>query len=150
MRILEIEQYFKEIETLPKVLESLTDDLNRVDEYAEMVKTNAYGNAEKIKEIMKQLSGCYSNVRTVFAIAKAMKKNIEARKYNSLKAEISNAGEKFVSAAVDREASAYVAEYRRVRDILEGYKESIEKDISVLQSILKDENKEYNHPQQGE
>ena len=155
MQILEIEQLFQDKETLNQVLEKLQDDIDRVDEYADMVKTNAYNNAEDIKKIMLELSGCFTNLRTVLGIAETQKKNREIRKYNELKCEFEKTPpldekgkpQKFVSASTDKEASDYVAEYRRIRNIIQGYKEAVEKDISVLQSVLKDENKEYNHPQ---
>ncbi len=156
MRILIIEQLFKSEETLEQVLDKMKDDIERIDEYNEMVKTNAYGNAEQVKEIMKQLSGCFGNIRIVLALAETEKKNREVTKKNQIRIDFENEAKtdekgkliKFIATVAETEASAFVAPYRRIKNLLLGYKESSEKSISVLQSVLKDENKEYNHPQQ--
>ena len=42
-----------------------------------------------------------------------------------------------MSAPVEREASDYVSNYRRVRNILQGYLDVCDKAISTCQSLLK-------------
>ena len=119
-------------------------------EYADIVKSESYSNAEEMKTIMQQLGGCFSNIRTVYALAVTEKDNRELAYYMKIKTEAVKSGDKFVDTAAKQEARAYVSEYRRIRNVLEGYKDSAEKNISILQSCLKDERKEYNNPQQGD
>ena len=156
MRILEIEQLFQNETTLPQVLEKIQDDIQRIDEYSSMAKTNTYNTAESITEILQQLSGCFANLRVVLALAETEKKNREVRAFNEIRINFENEAKtdekgkliKFVASLGEKEASAKVAPYRRIRNLVEGYKEACEKSISVMQSVLKDENKEYQHPQQ--
>jgi len=148
MRIEEIKVLFQSEDTLDEVIVKLQEDIELVDEWSVNRKNGVVDNAEEIKRGLNELSGAYSNLRTVLALAESEKKNREVRFYNTRKIEIENAGEKFTSAAVDKEASAHVAEYRRVRNIIQAYTESAEKHIVTLQSNLKDEQRDYKNTQE--
>ncbi|KKL47755.1 hypothetical protein LCGC14_2332380 [marine sediment metagenome] len=139
MRILEIEQLFKSEETLPQVLDGLEDDIKRIDDYASMMKDNVTNNPEEAKKALNELTGCYSNLKTVLAIAETEKKNREVRKFNDLKINFatSDTEKKFTAASADKESGAFVGEYRRIRNIVEAYAQVCEKMISTLQSLLK-------------
>jgi len=155
MRILELEQYFQSEETLSEVLNKLEDDFNIVDEYADMAKSGVYNNASAMDEIMIRLSGCHSNLITALGIAESEKKNRELKKYSEIKIEfeknppLDSKGlpKSFTSAPAEKEASGSVANYRRIRNIIEAYKNSCSTSITTLQSVLKDMGKDYNHPQ---
>ena len=99
---------------------------------------------------LNELSGAYTNLHTISALAESFKKNREDRRYGELKTEIENAGNKFVSASADREASAYVADYRRVRNIIASYVDSAALNINTLQSELKKLTSEQNRHKQTE
>lgn len=135
MRILEIEKYFQTEETLDKVLEELADDFKVVDTWANNLKGRVADNPEEIRNALQDLSGAYSNLRTVLALAEGEKRNREVKRYNEIKIETENQGNKFVSASAEKQASADVAPYRRVRNIVLGYTESAEKMIGVLQNV---------------
>lgn len=81
------------------------------------------------------------------AIAVTEKDNRELRAYHAKKMALEKAGEKFTSAATEKEASLEVAAYRRIRNIIEAYVESLEKAIGIGQSLLKSVNREMNVPQ---
>jgi len=147
MRILELENLFKKEETLDKVLEELEKDFEMVDYWSGVRKNNLTDNSEEINKALNELSGCYSNLRTALGIAETEKRNREVRNKESIRAETENAGNKYTDSKATTQASAYVANYRRVRNIILAYTESTEKHIVTLQSILKDLNKDYNHPQ---
>ena len=137
MRILKIEEYFQSEETLDKVLEEIKEDITMVDEYADMMKQNMVATPEAVSEALKAITGIYSNLRTVLALAETEKKNREIRRYGEIRIETENSGKKFTDASASKEASEFVASYRRVRNLIQGYVESCEKMSSALQSDLR-------------
>jgi len=146
MRILEIEQMFQKEETLTKVLEECKGDFEQIDYYANSVlKSKLANNAEEAKDALLVLAGCFSNLATILSIAISEKKNREDKEYNRLRIEIENAQAKFTSASAEKQASVYVAPYRRIRNVIEGYVTGCEKQMSALQSTLKNEKRTYNN-----
>lgn len=135
MRILDIEQLFKSEDTLDKVLEELKEDFEVVDYYATTLKSGVVNNPEELAEALQKISGAFCNLRTILALAETQKKNREVDKYNQIKIETENNDKKFVSASAEKQASAEVSSYRRIRNIIEGYKEASEKTMSSLQNI---------------
>jgi len=155
MRILEIEQLFQSEDTLDQVFERLSDSFCRIDDYADMAKANVFTTAEQVDKVLTELSGCHSDVITVLGVAKTEKKNRQGEKYSEIKINHENAAAvddkgkliKFVDSVAKQEASTFVAKYRRIKNIVEAYKDSCETSISVLQSVLKDLGRDYNNPQ---
>ena len=147
MRILNIEVLFEKEETLDKILDELKEDFEKVDYYANIMKTNITNNPEEVKKALTELTGVFSNLRTVLGIAETEKKNREIKHYSKLRIDTENEGKKFISATGDKLASLAVAPYRRIRNIILAYKESAEKAITSLQSILRYMAVEYNQTQ---
>ena len=147
MRILDLEAKFQTEETLNEVLEELQEDFNKVDYWAGVRKNNLTDNAPEVGKALNELSGCYSNLRTALAVAESEKKNREVRYKEQIRMDTENAGGKYTDTKAQTQASAYIAEYRRIRNIIQAYTEACDKHIITLQSILKDINKDYNHPQ---
>ena len=145
MRILEFEKLFQSKDTLDKAIEFLQEDMNRVDVWAINMKNNVTSNPEEAKNALNELTGIYSNLRTALTVAETEKKNREIRAYNQIKIDAGKAGTKFVSASAEKEASASVAIYRRVRNIIQGYKEACQTSVSSIQSLLKYMAVEYNN-----
>jgi hypothetical protein len=147
MRVKEIEKLFQDIETLDLALEDLIEDMKMVDNWTKISLSEMEDNPEQIKKALNQLSIAYGNFRIVLGVAETEYRNREVRYYNEKKLEAENMGKKFVSGQTEKEASAHVAEYRRIRNIVQAYKESADKRIITLQSILKDIQREYReHP----
>ena len=145
MRILEIEQAFQDEKTLSKVLELIKEDVELVDYYADSVlKSKLANNVEEAKSAVLVLAGVFSNLTTVLSVAMTEKKNREIREYNRIRIESENAEKKFTSAIGEAMASESVASYRRIRNIIEGYCNGCEKQISALQSTIKNEKRTYN------
>jgi len=150
MRILEVEAKFEKEETLNEVLEYLKEDFSKVDYWSGVRKANLTDNPEEITQALNELSGCYSNLRTVLGIADTELTNREVRQYNVLKMEIENNQQRFTSqldSATKKESSDYVHSYRRIYNLIKGYVESCDKHINTLQSILKKWEKDYKNPQ---
>ena len=137
MRVLEIEQLFQSEETLAKVLEECQEDFDKIDYYSGLMKASITNNPEEAKKALNELTGTYMSMKSVLAIAETEKKNREIRYYDSLRINMENEGKKFVSTTAEKQASAQVADYRRIRNIILGYTNSCEKAISTLQSLLK-------------
>lgn len=146
MRILEVEALFQSEGTLDQALELCKEDFEKVDYWAEALRSGVVDNTVEANKALGELTGTFSNLRTALAIAETEKKNREVRKYNEIRMQVDGAGKKFVSATADKQASDFVSKYRRVRNIVAGYKEACEKDISSLQSILKDLDKDRRSP----
>ena len=145
MRILEIENAFKDETKLDTVLDLIKEDIELVDYYArDILKSKLANNAEEAKSAVLVLAGVYSNLTTVLSVAITEKKNREIREYNRLRIEAENAEKKFTSAIGEAMASERVAEYRRIRNFIEGYVTGCEKQISALQTTLKNEKRTYN------
>ena len=145
MRILEIEQAFQDEKMLGKVLELCNEDFELVDYYANTVlKGKLANNAEEAKSAVLVLAGVYSNLTTVLSVAITEKKNREIREYNRLRIEAENAEKKVTDTAKEQQASEKVSEYRRIRNLVEGYVTGCEKQISALQTTLKNEKRTYN------
>jgi len=137
MRILKIEKLFEDEAKLDEVLKECQNDFEKVDYYANIMKQNITNNPEEAKKALIELTGTFSNLRTVLAIAETEKKNREIRAYCKLRIDTENEGKKFQDGQGKQLASGKVASYRRVRNLILGYKEACEKSIGSLQSLLK-------------
>ena len=146
MRIVEIEQKFADKDTLVEVILDLEEEFDKVDEYASKMKANEFDNPEAVKRGLNELTGVYSNLKTVLSLAEIEKKNREVRKFNAVKRAIEEDPKydskgkllnKFVAASGDKEAREYVNEYSRVRNLIDGYTDACHKMMSTLQSLLK-------------
>lgn len=140
MKVLEIEKHFQSEETLEKVLDAISEDVNKIDYWTGLMKDGITLNPEDAKNALNDLTARYMSLKTVLAIADTEKKNREIRHYNKIRIDIGNgtrSEKKFVSATAEKEASAFVSSYRRIRNIIKAYMESAEKGISTMQSILK-------------
>ena len=138
MRIKEIEKLFQDEATLDLALEDLTKDMKIVDDWTKTSLSEMGDNPEQIKKALNQLSIAFANLRIVLGVAETEYRNREVRYYQEKKMLAEEGGIKFVSGQAEKEASAFVAEYRRIRNLVQAYKESADKRIITLQSILKD------------
>ena len=147
MRIKEIEALFQKEETLDQVLEQCKPEFERVDYWLGVMKNGVTSdNPKEAKDAITELTGLYGWLNVVYAVAETEKINREVRFYNKLKIETENLGDKkFISASADKEASAHVANYRRIRNYIDAYRNDCEKGISTLQSILKQIQKEMDY-----
>jgi len=140
MNVLDFEKHFKNEEDLGKVLDDISRDINKIDYWSTLMKDGITTNPEDAKTALSELTGIFMVLKAVLAIAETEKKNREIRQYNQIRINIENGtrnDKKFVSASAEKEASAFVAPYRRIRNIIKAYVEASEKGISTLQSILK-------------
>ena len=116
----ELKEYFDEIKTINQELLQ-NSDLND--------KTIYY-------EFQNKLTGIYAILNPLYKKVRALKENKEVEYYNKLKLEADVNSVKFVSAVAERKASEFVAPLRLLRDILEGYIESIVMTINTCRTRI--------------
>jgi len=137
MRIRELEELFKDEKTVDLVLQDLEKDMEIVEKWLDYSLSDINDNAEELKKAINELSVAYGHLRVVLGIAETEYRNREVRYYAEAKIKAEAESKKFVSAQTDREASLHVAEYRRIRNIVQAYESGCSRRITVLQSILK-------------
>jgi len=93
-------------------------------------------NLPKIKQILLTLTGHYMSLVSITKKLQALKRNKENAYFYAKKIEIENEGKKFTSAPIEREATLFVAEERRVRNIFEGYLEACLEGIRTCRAFL--------------
>ena len=144
MRIFEIEKLFESTETLNQVLEKCQEDFEKIDYWGNLLRSGVVDNPAEIKRALTELAGAYSNLRVILGIAEYKKKNKQVRFKEQIRIDTENEGKKYIDTKAETQASAHVAEYRRVRNIIGAYKESADKSIGVLQNVNNNLDKELN------
>jgi len=129
--------YFDSQEGLTQLLADYQDVFAMIDDYGQQLIQGIPSSGEDYKEILDKLTGAFIALEPLYTQAEAKKLNEELSAYVSMKRELESKGEKVVAASLDKEASLAVAEYRRVRAILEGYVEACSRAISSCQAQLK-------------
>ncbi|KKN82761.1 hypothetical protein LCGC14_0305850 [marine sediment metagenome] len=115
------EKYLKDnTATLEKILKRFKPIFEQVDKLKKATTKLDAANTTAVKDTLTKLTGYYMEIVDILRKIEALKKNKETAYYHTKKVEIENSDTKFVSAPVDKEASLYVADERRVRSILQG------------------------------
>lgn len=128
-------ELFSSEETLTEILKKCKPHFDIINHYSNIFENNLINNPEECKEALNKLTGVYMYLKPILYIAETTKKNNEVSYYFKKKSEFT--GTKFVSTPVEKEASHHVKNFRRIRNILQGYMDSCDKAISSCQSILK-------------
>lgn len=110
---------------------------DKVEEIAGSFATGMVDNPIKCRQVLNESTSLYLLLNPLLALAITEKDNKEMLHYVEEKRRIENSGGKFVATSQSNESSAYVSTYRRIRNVLEGYVESIKVSISTCQSNLK-------------
>ena len=130
-----IENYFASQESMNDLLESYSEDFQKIDAISEKLKTGTINSYEEIDELLGTLSGLANRCEIVAEIADTYKKKEEGRLTFQ---KISEAGDKKVTMSkVDAEVSHEVQELRRVRNIFRAYTKSADRALGAMQSRLK-------------
>jgi len=99
--------------------------------------SGVFSTPEDYALCLDKLTGAYIALETLYSQAEAKKLNEELGAYVTMKRDLESKGEKVVAASLDKEASLAVADFRRIRAILEGYVEACAKGIGSCQTQLK-------------
>ena len=129
--------YFLGVEGLEQLLKDYNDTFEMVDDYGQQLISGILSTPEDYTTCLDKLTGAYIALEPLYSQAEAKKLNEELNAYVTMKRELEAKGEKVVAASLDKEASLAVADFRRVRAILEGYVEACAKGIGSCQTQLK-------------
>ena len=113
---------FKKDDTaiLAKILKELEPTFKAVEASRKILPTLDINNLDKVKKIQLEMTSHYGLLREWFLRIECLKKNKQACYSQYLRNEAEKKNEKFVSAVAENESSVYVAEERRVRDMIQG------------------------------
>lgn len=143
MNIFNVEKYFESSDEMEKLLILLQEEyFDKIDYHANLFRGGALSDAGQLHNTLEELTGIYMELNPIFSIASTIKQNREDKYFMSRKIEIENKGDKFVSAPIDKEASGFVANERRIRNIVEGKVLACSQGISTIQSKMKFAGKE--------
>jgi len=124
------EQANEVITKLQPLFERIQEISRDLQENTNMQDIDRYFSHEDV------LTGIYGQINIEYKKIRAIKKNQEVQYYNQLKLESDLNHTKFISAATEKEASAYVSPLREARDIIEGYVEVVVKSIETCRSHI--------------
>lgn len=130
-------KYFASTEGLTKLLTDYQEIFTLVDDYGRQFIAGVLSTSDDYREVLNKLTGVYMCLEPLFTSSEAYKLNTELKFYVEKKRELEAKGDKVVAASLEKEASYSVEDYRRVRNILEGYVLSAEKGIITAQTQLK-------------
>ena len=142
MTIKEYENLFQDEEHLTQLINKYQESFDRVNHYSDLFRNGAIYDPEETDKAMKDLTGIFMSLSIVATMAETEKMNREVRFYNQAKMKVENEGGKAVVAQLDRQSSAHVASWRKVRNIFQAYRDVCDRVISVCQSSLKSLEKE--------
>jgi len=143
-------KYFENEEALDQILVDYKDLFELLEDISQQLLQGIVTTADQYKEILNQTTGAFGTLQPLYSLAIAYKENSELRYYVEKKRELENKGEKIVATSLDKEASLAVANFRRIRAILEGYVLSSEKIIITAQTQLKQLSQDYKYKPQEE
>jgi hypothetical protein len=150
MIALKIEKLLNDEENLEEVLSFLKDHIKTVEYYTTgVLKTNLTANAEEAIQAMNELNAAYNVLNVAYEISDTIKKGKELKKRTTLKINKAKKNKKITDGQAAAQASLFVQDYRRIRNIIGAYKTDADKSISNLQSILKYLGITYTKPQEG-
>jgi hypothetical protein len=129
--------YFDSKEELEKLLTDYKDTFEMIDDYGQQLIQGILNTPEDYVLCLDKLTGAYISLEPLYTRAEAKKLNEELQVYVTMKRELEAKGEKVVATSLEKESSLAVADFRRVRAILEGYVEACSKGIGSCQTQLK-------------
>jgi len=133
MKYTTIEKYFtgKE-EDMVTLLKDITPIFDIIDDYSQEILHGVMTTIKEYEDAKTKLIGCIMTLNPILSMAITAKKNGMLHYYVAQKREIENKApiadekgklvkEKFVDGATKTESEEYVATFRRVRNIIQGY-----------------------------
>ena len=132
-----MKNYFESKEGLTQLLNDYQDIFALVDDFGQQLIKGILTTPQDYKECLDKMTGAFVTLEPLYAQAESKKLNEELQAYVTLKRDLENKGEKVVATSLEKESSLAVAEFRRIRSILEGYVEASAKAIGTCQTQLK-------------
>lgn len=130
-----IEEYLEKGE-YNKVLEDFSPVFSTLDEYTTYL-TNSKIDPENTERLLMRATGYWGLLDLAYNVIDSFKTKKEGEFYCNKKIDVEKANEKFNASATDKEASASVNTERRIRNIIESYRNRADRIITSSQSYLK-------------
>jgi hypothetical protein len=130
-------EYFRSEEGLNTLLKDCQSTFDALDELGKQLQGSVLTTPDDWKVALSQATGHYVFLNPIYTVSMAIKENEELRYYIAEKGELESKGEKVVATTLEKSASLKVAQFRQVRNVLEGYTGVAEKIIATTQSQLK-------------
>ena len=127
-------------ETVLQLLIKLQPIFEKINACRDLFQTNSISaSPEECKKTLDELTGLYMYLNPIYSLTISAKQNKEDEYYVERRTEMLKEldGKRFISAALDKEASTHVKNYRLARNLLQSYTNACDKAISSCQSILK-------------
>jgi hypothetical protein len=132
-----MKDYFSDTTKLEDLLKDYSDTFEMIDDFGQQLRSGILSSPDDYKVCLDKMTGAFISLEPLYTRAESYKLNEELRTYVSLKKAIEDKGEKVVATSLDKEASLAVADFRRIRAVLEGYVEACSKAIGTCQTQLK-------------
>lgn len=133
----EVEQQLVSKNGRAELEENLKPIQLRLEEISEELASGHYTTGDAIKDLQLESTGLFDQLKMIHSAIETFKTNKELTHYYTTKVKIEGTGEKFNVSATEKEASALTVDERRLRNLVEAYMVSAEKNIITAQSILK-------------
>lgn len=130
-------EYFDSKDGLEKLLTDYKDVFEMVDDYGQQLISGILSTPDDYKTCLNKMTGAFVSLEPLYTMAEAKKRNEELCTYVTLKRELESKGDKVVATSLEKEASLAVADFRRIRAVLEGYVEACAKAIGTCQTQLR-------------
>lgn len=149
---------YTEIAELCESAEGIEQLKNYVKEVAEIIDgytldfiNDATFTIEEYEVIKKRLTGCVMYLNPILSYAETIKRNTYLKKYNTIREEFTPKTEKdkFMATNADNEAELFVASFREVRNMADGYIKSAESGIYTCKDKMAEKKKEVINSQEG-
>ena len=125
-------EYFTSEEKLVVLITDIKPIFDVIDDYTQQILQNVMVTIPEFEKAKSQLVGCVMELNPVLSASMTAKRNGELHFYVAKKREIESrpatidekgksVKEKFVDGATQTESEESVADYRRVRNIVQGY-----------------------------
>jgi hypothetical protein len=141
---MQVEDYFKE-NRLEELLKECLETFDKINDVIALLKYSKINNPTMAVENIQILGGCSGYLNDIFVIAKLYEEDNATQKFNELRIAyekspiVDNKGnvKLFIQGTAEKEAFEYVAIYRRIRSIVQGYIDKCASNIGVLQTMSK-------------
>ena len=121
---------------LAKILKELDPTFKAVEATRKLLPKIDINNLDKVKQIQLETVSHYGLLREWYLRIDSLKKNKEDSYYQFLRNQAEAKNDKFVSAVAEKESSVFVAEERRVRDLIAGKLDFALETIKTCRNLL--------------
>src|SRR5438094_528592 len=119
MNVKQIEAYLDDEAMLEAFLDEYMDTFDRIEVIENRLRTGALTLEEKASTL-EELSAIYSSLNPVVELIEAYKTNLENHYFHNTRIQLEKDGKKPTVGFLEKEASAHVAAYRRMRSVFMG------------------------------